>query len=119
MTRILKGFIYAFAGLKSFFTTEQNGRLQAVIAIVVVLLGLLAGITISDWMWVGLCIVLVLSLEMVNSSIEKICNLISREYHPEIKIIKDISAGAVLLASIFSFIIGCVIFYPYIIDLLS
>ena len=64
-----------------------------------------------------ICIAIVLCLEMVNSAIEQLCNMVTKEFHPSIGKIKDISAGAVLLASILSFVIGCFIFLPKIISL--
>ena len=65
-----------------------------------------------EWTILILCMILVLSLEMINSAIEKICDLIQPNQHPQIKIIKDVAAGAVLLASIGAAIIGAIILLP-------
>ena len=59
-----------------------------------------------------LCIGIVLSLEIVNTSIEKLCNFLTTDFHPSIKIIKDVSAGAVLLFSLVSIVVACIIFLP-------
>jgi diacylglycerol kinase len=64
------------------------------------------------------CIASVLSFEMINSAIEKICNLVHPTYHPAIKTIKDMAAGAVLFVSVISSIIGAIIFLPKILQLL-
>ena len=56
---------------------------------------------------------------MVNSAIEKVCNLITTEYNPAIKTIKDIAAGAVLFAAVVTAIIGAIIFVPYFREILN
>ena len=112
MISFLKGFLYAFNGLVVFFRHERNGRIQLVAAILVVILGLLFTVSLSEWMMLLICIASVLSLEMINSAIEKLCNLVHPKYHPAVKVIKDISAGAVLWFSVISGIIGIIIFLP-------
>ena len=112
MRNFLKGFVYAFNGLAVFFRHERNGRIQLVIAILVVLLGLLFPLSAGEWIVLLACIASVLSLEMINSAIEKLCNLVHPTYHPAVKVIKDISAGAVLWVSVISGIIGIIIFLP-------
>ena len=112
MHGFLKGFVYAYNGLVVFFRHERNGRIQLAIAIVVVLLGAGLDITNTEWIAMLICIAAVLSLEMMNSAIEKICNLVHPTYHPSIKTIKDMAAAAVLFASVVSTIIGAIIFLP-------
>ena len=118
MLNFLKGFVYAINGLVTFFRYERNGRIQFGIAIVVVTLGWWFHISKYEWMALLTCIAAVLSLEMLNSALEKICNLVNPEYHPTIKSIKDISAGAVLWFAVISAIIGLIIFLPKISALL-
>lgn len=81
-------------------------------AIVVVLLSWGLKISAAEWMVVLGCIATVLSFEMINSSIEKLCNLVHPTYHPAVKTIKDMSAGAVLFVAALSAIIGAIIFLP-------
>jgi diacylglycerol kinase len=113
-----KTFINAFNGLQYFFKTERNGKIQAGIAIFVVLAGLYVKLSSFEWIITLLCIGTVLALEMANSALEQLCNLVHSEYHPAIKIIKDVAAGAVLLVSIISTAIGLIIFIPKILPLL-
>jgi len=68
---------------------------------------------------VFLMIILVLSLEMINSQVEKILNIVEPNFSLKVKEIKDVSAGAVLLASIGALIIGFLIFQPYIIAIIN
>jgi diacylglycerol kinase len=107
-----KNFINAFNGLKYFFKKEQNGKIQAAVAITVLLAGFYLHLSAIEWIFIFLCICAVLVLEMMNSAIEHLCNLVYSEYHPSIKIIKDVAAGAVLFASIVSVVIGLIIFLP-------
>ena len=118
MLNFLKGFVYAFNGLAVFFRHERNGRIQLLMAIVVVLLGWGVRLSAAEWIVVLGCIATVLSFEMINSSIEKICNLVHPTHHPAVKTIKDLAAGAVLFIAFISAIIGAIIFLPKILNLL-
>ena len=110
--RFLRSLKFAFSGIKSCLLTEKNFRIQFLIGLIAVVSGFYFQISNSEWIEILLCISLVLSLEMINSGIEGICNFISPSYHDSIKRIKDITAGAVLLASFVSLIIGFLIFFP-------
>ena len=118
MLNFLKGFVYAFNGLAVFFRHERNGRIQLLMAIVAALLSWAFKISAAEWMIVLGCIATVLSFEMINSAIEKLCNLVHPKYHPAVKTIKDMCAGAVLFVSVFSTIIGGIIFIPKILPYL-
>ncbi|MBA2612183.1 MAG: diacylglycerol kinase family protein [Bacteroidetes bacterium] len=106
----IRSFGYAFSGLMNAIKTEKNLQLQTVVAILVIAAGIFFDISIRKWLAVIGCITLVISLELINSAIEKLCDLYSKEQDPRIKYIKDVSAAAVLVASILSAIIGIVIF---------
>lgn len=112
MRSFLKGFVYAFNGLVVFFRNERNGKVQLMMSILVVAAGFWLHISAAEWMTVLACIAAVLSLEMVNSAIEKLCNLVQPGFHPAVRDIKDIAAGAVLWVAILSTIIGAIIFLP-------
>jgi diacylglycerol kinase len=56
---------------------------------------------------------------MINTAIEKLCDLVTTDFDPRIKIIKDVAAGAVLMASVFSLLVGLIIFIPAIVDFLN
>lgn len=113
-----KTFITAFNGISYFFKTERNGKIQAFVAAFVLLMGFYFSLSSIEWIFILLCIGTVLALEMMNSALEHLCNLVHYEYHPVIKTIKDVAAGAVLFASIISVIIGLIIFLPKISALL-
>lgn len=67
-----------------------------------------------DWCIILVCISMVTTLEMVNSAIEKLCDVVSPNYHPTVKVIKDMCAGAVLIASIIAAMAGGILLLPYI-----
>jgi undecaprenol kinase/diacylglycerol kinase (ATP) len=115
---LAKAFVHAFNGMRYFFLHERNGKLQLSVAALVVLLSVGVGISAAEWIAVLLCIGIVLSLEMLNSALEKLCDVVQEEYHPVIKIIKDVAAAAVLWSSLISAVIGLIIFLPKIISLL-
>lgn len=108
----------AIFGLKSAFKEERNFRIQFVIATIVVILMIVLGLSYIEKSIVLLTILVVLSLELINSQIEKFLDLIQPDHHPRVKIIKDFSAGAVLISALGSIVIGVLIFLPYIIALL-
>ena len=102
----------ALEGLAMFFRKEKNGQIQISIAVVVVIASAYFNINSAEWIAILGCIALVLSLEMLNSAIEKLADMVEPNYHLTIKAIKDISAGAVLWSTILSVIIGAIVFIP-------
>ncbi|MFL9481375.1 diacylglycerol kinase family protein [Chitinophagaceae bacterium LWZ2-11] len=114
----LKAFANALNGMRYFFLHERNGKIQISIAIITVVAAIGFGVTVAEWSVILFCIAAVISLEMLNSALEKLCDLVQEEYHPVIKIVKDVAAGAVLWAAIISAVIGLIIFLPKIYVLL-
>ena len=110
----LKAFGYAFSGLYLAFKSEPHLKIHLGITALVIAAGLYFSISKAEWFAVSLCIALVISLELVNSAMEKLCDLYSKEFDLRIKYIKDVAAGAVLVASVFAAIAGIVIFLPYV-----
>lgn len=119
MKRFFNAVLFALQGIKQFFSRDKNGKIQLVIGIVAIILGFTVSLTSYQWLLVLLCIGLVISLEMINSAIERYCDLVTTDFHPGIKIIKDVAAGAVLVASIMSLIIGLIIFIPALVQFLN
>jgi diacylglycerol kinase len=113
--KMLKSFVFAFNGIKICFTSETNFKIHVLLAAVAVLLGVVFFISATEWAVIIFCIAFVISMEMINTAIEKLCDVVTKDIHPGIKKIKDISAGAVLVAAGSSFIIGSIIFLPKII----
>ncbi len=112
MKSFLQRVGFALQGWRFFFAHETNARIQAVVAISVVIAGFVMKISSAEWLWILLCIGLVIGLEMVNSAIETLADHLHPELHPSIKIVKDVAAGAVLWAALISVVIGLIIFFP-------
>lgn len=115
----IKAFGYAFSGIGSAFTQEAHLKIHLAATVTVICAGFYFSILPVEWCILILCCALVISLEMVNSAIENTCNLVTTSHNPKIKYIKDVAAGAVLVASLASLIIAVIIFKPYLMALFS
>jgi diacylglycerol kinase len=105
-------FYHAFNGILETYRSERNFRIHVIVAMAVVVLGIWMDVTYSEWCWIILCIAIVLIVEVLNTAIEALVDLVVPDYHPLAKKAKDAAAGAVLIAAIFSCIVGGVIFFP-------
>ena len=92
--------------------TQPNARIHLLATIIAVLAGLYFDIVGFEWLWLALAITLVWALEMMNTAIEHLGDLLSPEHSESVKFAKDIAAGAVLLAAILALVIAAVIFLP-------
>jgi undecaprenol kinase/diacylglycerol kinase (ATP) len=119
MKTFFNAMLFALQGMKQFFSHDRNGQIQIVIGTTAITLGFTVSLTSFQWLLVLFCIGLVISLEMINSAIERFCDLVTTDFHSGIKIIKDVAAGAVLVASITSLIIGLIIFIPALVQFLN
>jgi diacylglycerol kinase (ATP) len=108
----MAGFKYAFSGIGKFILTERNATLHLVATILVIVLALFFRISINEAIALTVAIGLVWITEMLNTCMEKAMNFISMNEHEEIRFIKDVGAGAVLIASATALAIGLFIFIP-------
>jgi diacylglycerol kinase (ATP) len=108
----LKSFVFAWAGIIRFFKTEHNAQIHLAATIVTIILAAVLKVNKTEAVAIIFAIAFVWVTEMINTAIEKLMDFISLERHPQIKNIKDMSAGAVLVAAIVAVIIGCVVFLP-------
>ncbi|HKZ39160.1 MAG TPA: diacylglycerol kinase family protein [Chryseolinea sp.] len=113
MREFLKSFIYALHGIWSGIADQRNLKFQLAVAIVVVGAGFYLSIRPIDWCIILMCISLVISLELINTAVENLVDLVTLERKPLAGKIKDIAAGAVLIASAISVIIGVIVFRKY------
>lgn len=108
----IDSFIYAGRGIRMVFGTETNMKIHICIAILVIGSGFMFKINVTEWIVCLLCIGLVVGMEMVNTAIENIIDLVSPHHHPLAGKAKDIAAGAVLICAIISVIVGLLVFVP-------
>ena len=109
---LVEAFRFAFSGLWYTLCTQRNMRVHLAIASVVIILGLWLNLSADQWAMIALASGLVLVSEMTNTVIENLVDLVCPDYHPSAKIVKDVMAGAVVLASIIAVIIGLLILGP-------
>lgn len=114
-----KTFGYALSGINWTIKNERNFKVHLLAVFLATGLGWLLKITLIEWTIISCAIFFVLTLEMINTALEKVVDLASGEkYHPLAKIAKDVAAGAVLLAAINSVIIGLIIFGKRLVELI-
>lgn len=114
----IRSFRFAFNGLRILFTEESNARVHLFFAVVIIILGIILNISRFEWLAVVFAIGLVMCLEIINSALERIGNLISHEENINIGKMKDLAAAGVLIGSITAAAIGLIIFIPELLDLL-
>ena len=108
----LKSFKYAFNGLKTLLLEEHNSRIHLLAAVVAIVAGFYFDISNAEWLFVLVAIGGVFAIELINSAIENLADMVTKEQHPVIKKVKDLAAGGVLIVSIMAFVIGLIIFVP-------
>lgn len=109
--RILS-FGFAFQGLITFFKTQHNAWIHLLSAIVVIVLGFIYHVTATEWCWLIVAIGFVFAAEMFNTAIEFLTDLVSPQFHPLAKKVKDVAAGAVLVVAFTAVVIGLIVFLP-------
>jgi diacylglycerol kinase len=107
-----KSFKYAFQGLWTAIKNEPNFRIHIFFAISALILGLVLRLNTLEWLLLTFTIFYVLTLELLNTVMEAIVNVVSPDINPYAKIAKDVSAACVLLAAFMSIIVGITLFLP-------
>lgn len=110
--RLKHSFYHAFRGVSEAFETQQNFRIHVYASIGIIALSILLQINHIEWVMVIASIVLVLIMELTNTAIEYFADLIKQEYDLKVKIVKDISAAAVLISVLLAIFVGIVVFVP-------
>ncbi|MFZ5800156.1 MAG: diacylglycerol kinase [Candidatus Omnitrophota bacterium] len=113
MTRTLKdSFLNSLIGIKEIFKTQRNARIILAVAAVVVLTGFAFRVSVAEMGLLVLAIGLVFVSEVFNTMTEEVLNIISPQYNHKARIVKDVAAGAVLVACLVSVVIGFLVFLP-------
>ncbi|HEX8268650.1 MAG TPA: diacylglycerol kinase family protein [Flavobacterium sp.] len=113
----LKSFRFAILGAYKLISTEHSVLAQFIIAIVTIIAGFYFDISATEWMFQTMAIGMVLSIEGLNTAVEKIADFIHPEFNAKIGFIKDIAAGAVFFAALTAIVIGLIIYVPKILQL--
>jgi diacylglycerol kinase len=98
---------------------QHNAWIHAAATLVVLTAAFLLRVSSGDWCWIILAISIVWTAEALNTAFEFLADATSPEFHPLVHDAKDVAAGAVLLTAIAAAVIGAIIFWPYVVRLIS
>ncbi|MBU6388934.1 diacylglycerol kinase family protein [Patescibacteria group bacterium] len=117
--KFFRSFVYAFRGLRRLIQTEQNAKVHALAAVMVGILAVAFHLHAVEAAVLFFAVVLVFAIEITNTAIEKLLDLVHPESHSQIAYIKDALAGAVLIAVIIAVIVALLVFYPHIVAIVE
>ena len=109
---LYKSFGFAFEGIFAVIKKERNMQIHCCMMVLVILAGLFFQISAVEWCICFVLFGLIMSLELVNTAVESVVDLVTEERRPLAKLAKDAAAGAVLIASIMAAVAGLIIFLP-------
>ena len=113
----VKSFKYAFSGISYLVKSQHNAWIHLTVMVFVIIAGVALDVSFTEWCFLIFAIGFVLAAEAFNTAIEELTNLVSPEYNQKAGKVKDVAAGAVLIAAIVAAITGLIIFIPKIIIL--
>lgn len=108
----LKSFVYAITGIVVLVRTQANARIHLVATVLVVIAGFALRVSPHDWALLVIAMVSVWAAEGINTAVEALVDLVSPEIHPLAGKVKDVAAGAVLIAVIGAIVVGLIVFTP-------
>lgn len=111
--RVVKSFVHASHGIKRTLLTERNFWIHILAAAVVFSLAALCKVSAVEWILLILVVSLVLVLELVNTAIEFLLDLLKPRLNHHVLLVKDATAGAVLVAAVAALAVGAIIFIPH------
>lgn len=115
--KLMKSFGHAFRGVKELLETEQNAKIHLTITLVVFILCIAFRINHLEAAILFVAVILVFALEIINTAVEKMLDLLHPDTHDTVRKVKDALAGSVLIAATIATVGAFLIFYPYIRDL--
>lgn len=114
--KVLRSFRFAGQGIVDLFRFENNAKVHLLVAILVISAGFWLNLNPVEWAIILTQIGLIWAAEAFNTAIEKLCDFVSPGLHPQIKAIKDLSSGAVLILTIIAVIVGLIILGGHLLD---
>lgn len=113
LKKFFLSFLYASRGIVNLLKTEQNARIHLTYAIIVAILAYLFSITRIEAIILFFAVAFVMAMEITNTAIEKLLDIIKVKNSPAAEFIKDAMAGAVLISAIIALVVTVLIFFPY------
>ncbi len=117
--KLIRSFHYAFRGVIHLLTDQQNARIHASATILVGIIAYLLDVTRIEAAILFIAIIMVFAMEIINTAIENICNLVDEKDNEQIRKIKDGMAGSVLIAASIAVVVAFLIFLPHIKELFN
>jgi len=114
LRRLSRSFHHAFRGVIKLLTDQQNARIHASMTIVVGILAYIFEVTRIEATVLFMAVIMVFAMEIMNTAIEMVCDLIDEKENSKVRVIKDGMAGAVLIASVIAVVVALLIFLPHI-----
>jgi diacylglycerol kinase (ATP) len=108
----LRSFRYAFEGLNAFFSTQHNAIIHLLLTIMAFIAVIFFNVSKTEAISIVIATAFVWVAELFNTAIEKLADMVSTDFNPGIKFLKDVSAAAVLVSSIAAFLTGAIVFLP-------
>ena len=110
--KVTKSFTFAFSGIKTAFEKEPNFKIHTIAATLALILASILGFSLIEWLILLLTIALVLIVELINTSVEALVNIVSPEIQEGARVAKDVLAASVLISAILATIVGVFLFLP-------
>lgn len=115
--KLKKSFHYALTGIDYALNSDQNLVVHFIVSFLVIIASIFLELSTFEMAILGVTILLVITTEMLNTSIEKAIDLVTKEHRTDAKIAKDVASGMVLITAAGSVVIGILIFFPHILKL--
>lgn len=115
----VRSFRYAIVGIWRMIHCQHNAWIHAAATVLVIGAGLALRISPAEWCWIVLAISIVWTAEAMNTAFEFLADAASPDFHPLVRDAKDVAAGAVLVAAIAAAVIGVIIFWPHVAELVG
>ncbi|MED4016494.1 diacylglycerol kinase family protein [Sutcliffiella cohnii] len=114
-----KSFFFALEGFMYVLKKERNIKIHIIIAIFMILLSLYLNISKIEWVVLFLIIGGMVVIEIINTAIENVVDLVTEDFHPLAKIAKDVAASAALVFAVVAVVVGIILYLPYIVQLVK
>jgi len=108
----IQSFQFAFYGIWHTLKTQRNAQIHVTIAAVILAVGLALRLALTEWAILALTMGFVIATEMVNTAVESAMDLVTTDFNPTVKVVKDVAAGAVLIAAITAVVVGLLLLGP-------
>lgn len=118
MHRLIRSFSDALKGILFAIRHEKNFQVEMLVGTLVIAVMILLPLSSLERALIIFSVALVLALELANTALERVMDMLKPRVHPYVRVIKDMMAGAVLLTSLAAIAIGVAIFSPYVLAFL-